>query len=38
MTKSDGKSVRAREERIAIPTYPEQPPDKNPMFFEKRVY
>jgi tetratricopeptide (TPR) repeat protein len=38
VTKSDRKSVRAWEERIAIPTYPEQPPDKNPMFFEKRVY
>ena len=38
MTKSDNKSVRAWEKRITIPTYPEQPPDKNPMFFEKRVY
>jgi len=38
VTKSDSKSVRAWEERITIPTYPEQAPDKNPMFFEKRVY
>ena len=38
MTKSDNRSVRAWEERVAIPTYPEQTPDKNPMFFEKRVY
>jgi tetratricopeptide (TPR) repeat protein len=38
VTKSDSKSVRAWEERITIPTYPEQLPDKNPMFFEKRVY
>src|SRR5215469_17959536 len=38
VTKSDDKSVRTWEERITIPTYPEQLPDKNPMFFEKRVY
>lgn len=31
-------NVRAWEERVTIPTYPEQAPDKNPMFFEKRVY
>jgi tetratricopeptide (TPR) repeat protein len=36
--KSDSKSVRAWEEGLTIPTYPEQLPDKNPMFFEKRVY
>jgi len=36
--KSDDKNVRAWEEGITIPTYPEQLPDKNPMFFEKRVY
>jgi tetratricopeptide (TPR) repeat protein len=36
--KSENKTVRAWEDRITIPTYPEQPPDKNPMFFEKRVY
>ena len=38
MTKSDSNSVRTWEDLITIPTYPEQPPDKNPMFFEKRVY
>jgi len=38
VTKSDSNSVRAWEDLITIPTYPEQPPDKNPMFFEKRVY
>ncbi len=38
MRKSDSKSVRAWEEGVTIPTYPEQLPDKNPMFFEKRVY
>ena len=38
MTKSETTTVRAWEEPITIPTYPEQPPDKNPMFFEKRVY
>lgn len=32
------KNVRVREEVVTIPTYPEQPPDKNPMFLEKRVY
>lgn len=36
--KSENKTVRAWEDQITIPTYPEQPPDKNPMFFEKRVY
>ena len=38
MRESDSKSVRAWEEGVTIPTYPEQPSDKNPMFFEKRVY
>jgi tetratricopeptide (TPR) repeat protein len=38
VTKSDNHSVRAWEDQITIPTYPEQAPDKNPMFFEKRVY
>ena len=38
MTKSDNHSVSAWEDQITIPTYPEQAPDKNPMFFEKRVY
>lgn len=30
--------VRAWEEVVAIPTYPVQPADPNPMFLEKRVY
>ena len=38
MTKSEHNKVRAWEDQVTIPTYPEQPPDKNPMFFEKRVY
>jgi len=36
--KSNSQNVRAWEEGLTIPTYPEQLPDKNPMFFEKRVY
>lgn len=36
--KSYAASVRAWEQTVSIPTYPEQAPDKNPMFFEKRVY
>ena len=31
-------TVQVREDRVTIPTYPEQSPDKNPMFLEKRVY
>ncbi len=31
-------AVRAWDDRVTIPTYPEQAPDKNPMFLEKRVY
>ena len=31
-------AVRAWEETVVIPTYPVPPPDKNPMFLEKRVY
>jgi tetratricopeptide (TPR) repeat protein len=31
-------SVRAWEEQVTIPTYPALPPDRNPMFLEKRVY
>lgn len=31
-------SVKAWEEKITIPTYGTGKPDKNPMFFEKRVY
>jgi len=38
VTKSERKKVRAWEDQVVIPTYPEQAPDKNPMFFEKRVY
>ena len=38
MSRSDEDSVRAWEQGVTIPTYPEQLPDKNPMFFEKRVY
>lgn len=30
--------VRARVEELVIPTYLPAPPDKNPMFLEKRVY
>jgi tetratricopeptide (TPR) repeat protein len=30
--------VRAWEERVVIPTYRVPPPDKNPMFLDKRVY
>ena len=38
MTDQASTTVRAWEEVVTIPTYPEQPPDKNPMFLEKRVY
>ncbi len=31
-------NVRIWEEQIVIPTYEAGPPDKNPMFLEKRVY
>jgi tetratricopeptide (TPR) repeat protein len=31
-------SVRAWQDEVEIPTYPVQPPDRNPMFLEKRVY
>lgn len=34
----ESKDVRAWEEVVTIPTYPEQTADKNPMFLEKRVY
>ena len=36
--KSADTIVRAWEDEIVIPTYPEQARDKNPMFFEQRVY
>ena len=32
------KSVKVQREKIAIKTYPVGEPEKNPMFFEKRVY
>ena len=32
------KSVKVKREKIAIKTYPVGEPEKNPMFFEKRVY
>src|SRR5258708_38348085 len=31
-------AVRVRVEDIVLPTYMPAPPDKNPMFLEKRVY
>src|ERR1700756_3358144 len=31
-------AVHVREEWITLPTYLPAPPDKNPMFLEKRVY
>ena len=31
-------TVRVRVESLAIPTYLPAPPDKNPIFLEKRVY
>ena len=34
----DHSTVRAWTEKITIPTYLPAPPDKNPMFLEKRVY
>jgi tetratricopeptide (TPR) repeat protein len=30
--------VRAWHDEVVIPTYPEQPPERSPMFLEKRVY
>lgn len=35
---SDNNLVSIWKEKITIPTYPVGKPDKNPMFFEKRVY
>ena len=32
------KKARAWQEDIVLPTYPVAPPDKNPLFLEKRVY
>jgi hypothetical protein len=38
MSKQSSHSVSIREEDIVLPTYLPCPPDKNPMFLEKRVY
>jgi tetratricopeptide (TPR) repeat protein len=38
LTESPRNGVRAWEDVVIIPTYPEQAADKNPMFLEKRVY
>jgi tetratricopeptide (TPR) repeat protein len=35
---SQSHPVFVRREPVTIPTYPVPPPDKNPMFLEKRVY
>jgi tetratricopeptide (TPR) repeat protein len=35
---SSKSSVRAWGESVTIPTYPVPPPDRNPMFLDKRVY
>lgn len=32
------KSVLVRREPVVLPTYEPQPPDRNPMFLERRVY
>ncbi|MFV2064789.1 MAG: DUF5107 domain-containing protein, partial [Chloroflexota bacterium] len=34
----DGRAVAAWSEPIVIPTYPLLPPDRNPLFLEKRVF
>ena len=36
--KSHPSSVQIRREPVVIPTYAPQPPDKSPMFLERRVY
>ena len=38
MTHHDPAPVRAWAEPVVIPTYSVMPPDRNPMFLEKRVY
>jgi tetratricopeptide (TPR) repeat protein len=38
VTKAGAPVVRAWEESVTIPTYPVPPPDRNPMFLDKRVY
>ncbi len=34
----DNNLVKIWEEKVSIPTYPVDKPEKNPMFFQKRVY
>ena len=36
--KSDNFQMKVKREKIAIKTYPVGEPEKNPMFFERRVY
>src|ERR1700719_3409046 len=36
--KAGAASVEVRVDNLVIPTYLPAPPDKNPMFLEKRVY
>lgn len=38
MKKASSPRVSVRRESVVIPTYNPLPPDKNPMFLEKRVY
>ncbi len=37
-TRESSAQVKAWEETVVIPTYPTPPPDRNPIFLEKRVY
>src|SRR6266446_9819030 len=37
-TRESSAQVKAWEETVVIPTYPTPPPDRNPIFIEKRVY
>ena len=37
-TKPVTDTVQAWAEEVVIPTYPVGPPEKNPIFLEKRVY
>ena len=38
MLKNVKTGVKVWSERVVLPTYPVGEPDKNPMFFEKRVW
>jgi len=38
VTSSNIERVQVWEESVTIPTYPAPPPDRNPMFLDKRVY